>query len=83
MAGLPGRVAGDVRDVIPATPGCGCYVVGSMWITEYGGFDLTISLILDEAVNIDEKRLLEHEPGELLHQRSQSSLLHGWHELIV
>ena len=34
-------------------------------------------------VNIGEKRLLEHELGELLHKRPQSSLLHGWHELVV
>jgi hypothetical protein len=39
---------------------------------------LTIPLILDEAVNIDEKRLLEHELGKLFHQRRhQPSLRHG------
>ena len=44
---------------------------------------LTIPLISDEPVNIGEKRLLEYELGELLHKRPQSSLLHGWHELVV
>src|ERR1700730_8134300 len=44
---------------------------------------LTIPLILNEPVNIGEKRLLEHELGELLHKWLQSSLLHGWHELVV
>src|ERR1700736_4693142 len=48
-----------------------------------GGRDLTIPLILNEPVNIGEKRLLEHELRELLHKRLQSSLLHGWHELVV
>ena len=48
-----------------------------------GGRGLTIPLILNEPVNIGEKRLLEHELRELLHKRLQSSLLHGWHELVV
>jgi hypothetical protein len=44
---------------------------------------LTIPLILDEAVDIGEKRSLEVWLRELLHERPQSSLLHGWHELVV
>jgi hypothetical protein len=30
-----------------------------------------------------EKRLLEHELGEFFHERAQSSLLHGWNELVM
>ena len=45
--------------------------------------NLTIPLISDEPVNISEKPLLENELGELLHKQPQSSLLHGWHELVV
>jgi len=48
-----------------------------------GGHRLTIPLISDEPVNIGEKRLLAHELGELLYERPQPSLLHGWHELVV
>src|SRR5262245_27872119 len=44
---------------------------------------LTIPLISNDAVDLGKKRLLEHELGELFHERPQSSLLHGWNELVV
>src|SRR5262245_10478953 len=44
---------------------------------------LKIPLISDEAVNIDEEGLLTHEFDELLHERPQSRLRHGWHQLVV
>ena len=44
---------------------------------------LKIPLISDEAVDIDEEGLLTHEFDELLHERPQSGLRHGWHQLVV
>src|SRR5262249_14825951 len=46
-------------------------------------FTLTIPLISNDAVDLGKKRLLEHELAELFHERPQSSLLHGWNELVV
>src|SRR5215469_13138889 len=45
--------------------------------------NLKIPLISDEAVNIDEEGLVTHEFNELLHERPQSRLRHGWHQLVV
>jgi hypothetical protein len=44
--------------------------------------ELTIPLILDEAIDIGEKRLLEDGLRELL-KLPQSSFQHDWHELVV
>ena len=44
---------------------------------------LRIPLILNEPINIGKERLLKQELAELFHERPQSSLLHGWNELVV
>jgi hypothetical protein len=44
---------------------------------------LRIPLILNEPINIGKERLLKQELAELFHERSQSSLLHRWNELVM
>ena len=47
------------------------------------GAYLRIPLILNEPINIGKEQLLKQELAELFHERPQSSLLHGWNELVV
>jgi hypothetical protein len=44
---------------------------------------LRIPLILNEPINIGKERLLKQELAELFQERSQSSLLHRWNELVM